>query len=414
VLFGRKKLDSANAAIEQAKAAIEAAKEEGLEPAAASALLEKAEAEAAKRHHEEASRQASRAERLAASLRKHVPEVRQSLLEMEARVDELRQYGIDLPGVAEETASIEAVLAKGFVKVKGNVLTGPEHAAKVATRTAARYAAKVVAYAEAHKAVTAATATLRQEVAAHPHVDPQVLQRGAWHGAFEALEKAQAAFAQAKFAEARDLADWAVALSKETRERFDPIIADLEVAEASREKLAADGIYMPTMMPALERARDLILAGELERARERAKEARAEAERLRLVHAEASQAIKRAGETVQEVSQWGFKPILAATRLEEASRLLREGEFESATRVAEEARGTASSLRETHRATAERIGSARRELQTLTTADPEEAQRTESLLREAERDLEEGNYKGSEQNLELALFMLDELRRNTT
>jgi hypothetical protein len=410
VLFGRKQQEAAQAAVEAARKTIAAVQEGGLDPDAAEAMLARAEELVAARDYEEAERRARRAGRLAEALREHAPKVEQQLLAAEASRDELRQSGIDIRDVAEEER-IREVLAKGFVKVKGKVLTGPEFAAKLAARLARRYAGRVAAHSEANKAVTAAAATLQHEVSSKSHVSAEVLKRGAWHGAFDALEKAQAAFAKAEFEEARDFADWAVAVSKEMRERFEPLLADYEVAEAAYEKLVADGISAHAMMPALLRARDLIQSGELEPARERAREARQESERLRSAHGAASLALKKAEETIQEVAGWGFRSVLAASKVEEARRLLREGEFDSAARVAEEARATASSLRETHRATAERIGAARREMESLPGADPEEAERVESLLQEAERDLEEGNYKGCEQNLELATFMLDELKR---
>ena len=410
-IFGKKRLESAKSALDKSRAKLDEVREGGSEPMAAEALLKRAQEFLEDRQFEEAERQAKRARELADALEEHEPAVRKAILEIEARRDEMRAMGLDVSTAEGDIAHVREVLSKGYVKVKGKVLPGPEYAVRVATRIAARYAGRLAAYADADKAIAAANAALNLEISSHPHIDPMTLQRGIWRSAFDSLDKAQTAFSEGRYDEARDLADWASALSRETRERFEGVLADYEVAEASREKLAADGILANTMLPALGRARDLIQAGELDKARERAREARQEAERTRHVHGEAAQAIRQAEATITEVSQWGFKPLGASGKLEEAGRLLQTGDFDGAKAAAEAARQIATSIRETHRDTAERIGAARTEVQRLTGPAAGEGLRIEALLLEAERDLEDGNYKGCQQNLELAVFMLDEAKR---
>ena len=408
---GKQRLEAAKARVEAARAAVAAATDEGLQPAGALSELRKAEGLLAARMPEEAVAHAARAEAVAEAVVEHGPAVRRHLVAIREHRDELVAFGLDADDADQAIAKIGELMGKSFVKVKGKSLPAPAHAARVAENAAAKYAARVEAYAEARSAVQAARNALEIQIASRPHLDAANLRAGAFGGPNASLENAEASFDAGRYEEARDLADWAAAMTKQVVERVGQALEDFEVAEAARDRLAAEGIPAGAMAETLQRARERIEAGDLEGAAASASEARGEAERIREAYGAAALAVKRGEEAAEQARQWGFKPTVAVAQLEEASRLLKAGEIEKARAVAEAARAAAANVRETHRSATERIAAVRHEVRVAEARDPERVGRIETLLREASRALEEGDQKGCQENLELAVFLLGELKR---
>lgn len=408
---GKQRLESAKARVEAARAAVAAATDEGLQPAGALSELRKAEGLLAARKPEEAMHHATRAESVAEAVVDHGPAVRRHLAAIREHRDELVAFGLDADDADQVIAKIGELMGKSFVKVKGKSLPAPAHAAKVAENAATKYAARVEAYAEARNAIQAARNALEAQVTSRPHLDAANLRAGAFSGPYASLENAEASFDVGRYEEARDLADWASAMTKQVVERFGQALEDFEVAEAARDKLASEGIPPGALASSLQGVRERIEAGDLEGAAAAAQEVRAEAERLREAYGAAVLAVKRGEEAAEQARQWGFKPTVAVAQLEEASRLLKAGEVEKARAVAEAARAAAANVRETHRTASERIAAVRHEVRVAEARDPERAGRVETLLQEASRALEEGDQKGCQENLELAVFLLGELKR---
>ena len=100
-------------------------------------------------------------------------------------------------------------------------------------------------------------------------------------GPHASLENAEASFDAGRYEEARDLADWAAAMTKQVVDRVGQALEDFEVAEAARDRLTAEGIPSGAMESTLLDARERIEAGDLEGAAAAAKEARDNAERIR-------------------------------------------------------------------------------------------------------------------------------------
>jgi len=413
VLFGKRRQEAATERIAAAKTLVKTAKEQGYDVSFARGQLKRAEVLFKEGKFEEAETLAGRSETVANAVLKHSDAVLKLVAEIEGYRDELVAYGLDVTDVEADIARIRDLLTKGFVKVQGKIAAAPTYSAGFAARAVTKYAARVKGHEEAAALLAETQKRLELEVASRPNVSAADLKKGAWRGVFDALGKAEEGFDRGRYQEAKDLLQWANALAKETAEQYVTILADLEVAQSARQKLEADGIPPAAVAEVVARAEEALKSGDLELARTATKEARALAESVREQHAGAALALKQAADTIEQSRKWGFNPSAAQAKLDEATRMLHDGQFEKAQITANEASTEAAAIRESHRSLAERIAAVVQEARTLAAVDPAESRRIQETLENVERDLQDGKYKACEESLELAAFMMDALRRKT-
>ena len=265
---------------------------------------------------------------------------------------------------------------------------------------------RIPLFKESSAAVFEAEEALRRTVESNRFVEAGAFRFFVLKPAMDVLDAAKAKLAANAFAEARDLAQGAVATAGQIEAKVGRVTeAFLGVEEAAR-ALRAEGAAVGEVEDLLAICRSALEQGKFDDALEISGRAAARLAELREAFRSLVLRRRTAEEAIAEVEQWGFDVREARRTLGQARDLMDAGRYEEAGSRLDEARAAARGLRDTHRATAARIGEMRKSLPSLRAADPDAATEAEGLLAKAEALLDEGKYRACEEDLQIASLIL--------
>ncbi len=265
---------------------------------------------------------------------------------------------------------------------------------------------RIPQFKEASAAVFEAEEALRRAVESNRFVEPGAFRFFVLKPAMDALDEARAKLAANAFPEARDLARGAISTAGQIEVKVGRVTEAFLGVEESARGLRAEGAATGEVEDLLAICRSALEQGKFDDALEVSGRAGVRLAELREAYRALVLRRRTAEEAVAEVEQWGFDVREARGTLEQARGLMDAGRYEEAGVRLDEARAAARGLRDTHRATAARIAEMRKSLPSLRVSDPDAATEAEGLLSKAEALLDEGKYRASEEDLQIASLIL--------
>jgi len=167
------------------------------------------------------------------------------------------------------------------------------------------------------------------------------------------------------------------------------------------QKVVKDGEVLEADIKDLSKLHDaevLLIDGDFEKASKIADNSREDISAMLKKHKDAKYHVDMATERILEVKNWGFSAFEAERPLNTAKEALRNQEFEKAIALSKESKEKASTIRERHKRSLELIRLAKEEVEKIK-AKGVDTSGMENIISEAEKEFYKGDYGASDEKI---------------
>ncbi len=383
--FGRKRKEGAEAALEEAVAAVDAAQHDGVDVSALRVLIRGVEKRIAKRRYDEAVRRVETVQRLTEKLVTERQDAVEAMDRLEELLERLRQADVD---VSRGEAALKEIrtLFEGEKVVKGVPIPTYGSAASAAAAAVDNYERMAENVVKARRALSILHDEVETLEEGQELIRGLALRERLLGEPLTAAEEADRRLTLGEHETAQELAERAL---EETREIVRHALRAVGRHEELRLAVAAlkeERAPTADLESELHRGRTLLEEGELTPAIGALDTLDDHLADVRDRYREGLQTLRAAEAIVAQAESWGFQTDAQRDILASAGKALRRGRWKEAEGLANRARQDAASVRETHKALSETLEELR------LSADPENRGVVLPIIDIADRAMMEGDY----------------------
>src|SRR5512136_931809 len=186
----------------------------------------------------------------------------------------------------------------------------------------------------------------------------------------------------------------------------------LDRTEARLGELRSEGIVTERIERQVSYARDMLAKGLLELCLEMAKRLEEDTTHLAESHTKAATGLQDAEVLYSRLVREGFHSYEADAAIKDARRALKEGNYVRAVEHVERAHGAFARRRNAREALAKALTETQKRIEHLKNAEFPMLPDVQEVLGRAEREVRQGNYSGSSEDLQIATVLLSQASRS--
>lgn len=407
---GKARKEEVSRIISLASSTIERCLTSGAQLGAAISHLDSAEESLRERNYSSAEVSAQKAESLANLLEGRYISARKAISSLFKIVQKMKESGLD-------TFEYEAILERSkrrmeeLVEEDGEQIPDYLGARSIAIEGAKLAEKTLEGHETASNAIFVAEMILDNTVKSMVHMDKEILLSKVFEAPIKMLKKSKTLLSSGKYQEAYEISSDAEKKIQERKKLYERAIQAYRQIERATENLPENEGPVREIKALIEVAESSMNEGDLEKAADLFTQAAEEISDINERRRKALEAIDLAQSAINELKKTGVDLEEPENLLEEAKWALEEGIYQRAVNFAEDSRKGVQRVEEMHKRIFESLEETKGKLGKLREAGIDVSEEVENVIEKAERELNDGAFANSNEDLMIARILIDSLSR---
>lgn len=354
---------------------------------------------------EMAKKLAKEAEKLTNALVRRYESADRAISRLKEKIEYMRELGIDCSRTERQLKRSQEFLSS-WTKEEENWVPMYLEAAETAGSAVEEAARTMELFRKATQTIEDAEKYLEKEFKSNSTFDENVFQNLVLVPGLDLIKEAKKCLAESDFVRAAELAREVKALTKRARSKCLEAAEVYGYCENLIEELKREGIIPHELDDLLILANTAYQNGRFNRVKELGSLLEKKALNVRAKHRSALNAIKEAKRMAENMEDVNFNFREAEAALGDAHIALEHGDYDRSAELASKCKNKIRELELEYERTTREIQEVKEKVDLLKSAGHSVARDAEEMLLKAQRELQEGNYEGSKEDIQIATLLL--------